>query len=540
MGVRTGKSWDVYRGPSERLIIAIDIGTTFSGASYTILRPGEKPKIIDVGSYPSQPGGSYKVPSKVIYSEDGTVLAIGSETNNERIRHAALVTGAQEARWWKLALRKREDEDRQDDSTDDSDGSEDDQAEASREIRIPVGKSAEDVFTDFLGWMVDCLEKFIASHHQGGAELVEGTRPSRLLVLSHPNGWSGPQQVAMRRAAVKARAVADVNRATTLIKFVSEAEASLTYSLISQSMSSWTEVNSNIVIVDAGGGTIDVTAYRIETTDPLLSVKEISIPQCLIEGAITVDNRAARLLADRLKGTRWDNEDDLEDILTEFVKTVKLIFSNPRNPCVLKIGNSVDCDEKIGLRRGMLVLEGHEVAALFKRSINATVNSLRSIFAEYPPHAAKRVALVGGYSENAYFRDSLAKALGPGVAVAKPDNAAAKAVANGAVAWAIDGVVTARVSKLWYGVRCAIPFDCKNAEHTDRAKKCVVSADGHRRLPNAFQVLFARKQEVTNEELRAPFSISRKVAEDLKGSFELIVYRGHNHPPTFIDDQAGL
>ena len=37
-----------YSGPSRKLVVALDIGTTFSGAAYTFLDPGEVPKIQSV------------------------------------------------------------------------------------------------------------------------------------------------------------------------------------------------------------------------------------------------------------------------------------------------------------------------------------------------------------------------------------------------------------------------------------------------------------------------------------------------------------
>lgn len=61
---------------------------------------------------------------------------------------------------------------------------------------------------------------------------------------------------------------------------------------------------------------------------------------------------------ERLKGTRWDNEEDLEAILNDFVRTIKHVFNNPRNPCLLKIGSSIEWDDQIGLKKGMLVFDG--------------------------------------------------------------------------------------------------------------------------------------------------------------------------------------
>ena len=37
-----------YTGPSRKLVVALDIGTTFSGAAYALLDPGEVPQIKSV------------------------------------------------------------------------------------------------------------------------------------------------------------------------------------------------------------------------------------------------------------------------------------------------------------------------------------------------------------------------------------------------------------------------------------------------------------------------------------------------------------
>jgi len=34
-----------YSGPSQKLVVALDIGTTFSGAAYIFLDPGQVPQI---------------------------------------------------------------------------------------------------------------------------------------------------------------------------------------------------------------------------------------------------------------------------------------------------------------------------------------------------------------------------------------------------------------------------------------------------------------------------------------------------------------
>lgn len=40
-----------YNGPSRSLVLAFDVGTTYSGVSYAVLDPGEAPRIQTVTRY---------------------------------------------------------------------------------------------------------------------------------------------------------------------------------------------------------------------------------------------------------------------------------------------------------------------------------------------------------------------------------------------------------------------------------------------------------------------------------------------------------
>jgi hypothetical protein len=186
------------------------------------------PKIYDVGSFPGQQAGFHKVPSIALYSPDGSILGIGSETATERMKVAASHVGAYEARWWKMALRSIQSKAGEATDMDDF-------------IFIPPGKSAQDIFTDYLRWIMKCTEDFISAKYRGGAQLIEETYRSRTIVLTHPNGWEGAQQAAMRKACVDS-AIVDQSKAKN-VQFVSEAEASMTFALTSQAMSSWTQVS---------------------------------------------------------------------------------------------------------------------------------------------------------------------------------------------------------------------------------------------------------------------------------------------------------
>lgn len=108
---------------------------------------------------------------------------------------------------------------------------------------LPRGKSAVQVYADFLRYMMDCVKLFIESSHANGPQIWEGERDfvlvsncklalfaaevTHITLQSHPNGWSGPQHAKLREGAILAGIIpnSDVGRAH--IKFITEGEASL-------------------------------------------------------------------------------------------------------------------------------------------------------------------------------------------------------------------------------------------------------------------------------------------------------------------------
>ena len=98
-----GTTFEPYEGPEKKLVICIDIGTTYSGASYTVLDPGSVPKIRPINqlvfmqsrkfhtltSVERFPGinnytGSTRVSTVVCYKPDGSVYKCGAEAENLR------------------------------------------------------------------------------------------------------------------------------------------------------------------------------------------------------------------------------------------------------------------------------------------------------------------------------------------------------------------------------------------------------------------------------------------------------------------------
>ena len=91
---------------------------------------------------------------------------------------------------------------------------------------LPAGKSAEQVMADFLHYLFEETGKYIVDHQSDGPNLWPEVRDRAQFVLAHPNGWTGPSQQKMRRAAVMAGLVPDNGESYKRITFVTEGEAS--------------------------------------------------------------------------------------------------------------------------------------------------------------------------------------------------------------------------------------------------------------------------------------------------------------------------
>ena len=93
-------------------------------------------------------------------------------------------------------------------------------------IELPKGKTIIDVFADLMRYLFDSTEVLFKSSEPNvkwdSISVIE-------LVLTHPNGWKGPQQSQLRAAAVKAGLIKDTPAGHARVHFVTEGEASFNF-----------------------------------------------------------------------------------------------------------------------------------------------------------------------------------------------------------------------------------------------------------------------------------------------------------------------
>ncbi|KAJ2917710.1 hypothetical protein MD484_g2727, partial [Candolleomyces efflorescens] len=347
-----------YEGTSRRLLLAFDIGTTFSGISYSILDPGKVPEIRPVTRYPSQVhvGGDSKIPTVIYYDEDGIPCAIGAETLKEGIEADAEEYNWSKAYWFKLHLRP---------------SSKTSKADRDEIPPLPPNKTVVQVFTDYMKYLHQCAKIYISDTH--GNMLWRSLENEIVYVLTHPNGWEGRQQATMRQAAILAGFIPDTVEGRSRVLFVTEGEASLHFCLTNGlTINGNGNSYSGVLIVDAGGGTIDVTAYR-KLSDH--TFEEIAIPKCYFQGAVYVTSRAKTYFEGFLSGSRF--LDDVPTLATRFDRATKHVFRRDDEPHHIQFATQRERDPDLNIRAGRITVPGRIVATFFDPSISCIIEAIK-------------------------------------------------------------------------------------------------------------------------------------------------------------------
>ncbi|KAG6902842.1 hypothetical protein C0995_010727 [Termitomyces sp. Mi166 len=486
-----------YSGLTRSLVIAIDVGTTFSGVSYAILEPGEIPKIHGVTRFPGQEhvAGNSKIPTVIYYDKHGRIMAAGAEADSSSVLAQAEDEGWIKTDLFKLRLRPRTMQLNMN---------------GMRLGPLPRKKTAVHVFGDFLAYLYRCTRDFITDTHGNGAQLWNAVENSIQFVLSHPNGWEGPQQSKMRRSAVYGGLIPDTNEGKARIRFVTEGEASL-HACVLNGLAA--DVLSNpsrhgFLIADAGGGTLDISAYAIRGTAPLV-MEEIAPPD-------------SDELEKKLKDSKYGTPAALDHITQRFDETTKRLFRDRKDLQFIPFGSPLDKDLAV-------------VANLFEPSVDAAVNAIKQQI-EASNGIIRTLSL--SYALSSQLQERLAPLH---VTVSRPDTQTSKAVADGAIGFYCDHHVSARMSRFMYGVEFLRELDPSNPDHVARKERLCELPSGPKLLPDAFDCILNRGVKVKESTVFTRKYCTELTSLSMLSVFEVEIwcYRGGNVIPKWIDRQAG-
>ena len=300
-------------------------------------------------------------------------------------------------------------------------------------------------------------------------------------VLTVPAVWSDAAKNATLQAAERAGMG---NRHE--LQLISEPEAAAVYTLKTIPPSGM-KVGDNFIVCDAGGGTVDLIAYRITQLYPL-RVSESAVGTGGLCGSAFLNYRFEDYVKERIGAERyqWMREKKPKTWmmgLRYFEEFVKRNFNEEEHAEVNVPFPGLPDDEEAGVDSGFLVMSKEEVKDIFEPVIGQVVDLVEgqvSAIREKKGHVSG-IILVGGFGQSNYLYTRLKQHFNsappppysetPTHAIAglnKPEQAvevlqplyAWTAVVRGAVLRGVEGsMVEKRRSRWHYGTSYATVFD---------------------------------------------------------------------------------
>ncbi|KAI9707855.1 MAG: hypothetical protein M1820_004461 [Bogoriella megaspora] len=313
-------------------------------------------------------------------------------------------------------------------------------------------------------------------------------------VLTVPAVWSDAAKNATLHAAERAGMGSRHD-----LRLISEPEAAAVYTL-KAIQPSYLSVGDNFIVCDAGGGTVDLIAYRITQLSPL-RVEESAVGTGGLCGSAFLNYRFEDHVRERVGAERftWMREKKPKTWmmgLKYFEEFVKRNFST--EPGAMGEVNvpfpGLPDDEEAGLDSGFLVMTPEQVQDIFEPVIKEVVELVEGQVEGIRKKggAVKGIVLVGGFGQSNYLYQRLKAHFNSGPPppyTERPTHAAAAAadaqahktvevmqplyawtaVVRGAVLRGLEGsMVVSRRSRWHYGTSYATVFDEAKHSVTDR------------------------------------------------------------------------
>lgn len=225
------------------LVVSIDFGTSRSGFAY-VFKSDEK--IFGYTQWPAQPAPYPKAPTHLLYSPEGKIDAWGWEAREKlaRLRKHNKAEGYTFINNFKMELRRKND------------------MRSGEPCLMVNGRKflLVDIIADYLRE----LKSFALGNIQ--ATRTQTVRKKQIRwCLTVPAIWTDEDKDLMRRAAQKAELIGESRDEQRRLVFAYEPEAAAIFCQLKDQIPALSGMNpgTRFMVVDCGGGTIDIVTYEI-------------------------------------------------------------------------------------------------------------------------------------------------------------------------------------------------------------------------------------------------------------------------------------
>lgn len=378
-------------------------------------------------------------------------------------------------------------------------------------------------------------------------------------ILTVPALWNEEHKLFMRKAAVKAGIINEENSFNLLLCLEPEGASIQVREDSEEALKKKITKNSIIVVLDCGGGTVDITINKMlcEPDEKFLSNEVLSSTGGCEWGSKYVDenfeNFLKEFLGEKLFAVYQKNASMKIDILEVF-ELLKKKF----NPETVKhsrlqlsyLGENLTSDLLKGLvnnynlihpdtkvtQRGSsgIDLSNELMISFFEPLINKIINKVKELLDETKKKAGyypKFIFLVGGFGESPYLRQKIKKEFESNELIVLIPKRPLVSVVRGACMFGLNPFsITSRIAKRTYGISTLGIFDEK--KHPLNKK---VLIDGEAFCENIFDTFVLKDDSISvNQEIVKTYCPVRGAQTIMK----IILYYTDKREVNYIDEEG--
>ncbi|CDS08435.1 hypothetical protein LRAMOSA09797 [Lichtheimia ramosa] len=387
---------------------------------------------------------------------------------------------------------------------------------------------------------VDAIADYLGEFHEHVCEEMEKTGANRYsreqyrYCLTVPAIWDDQAKALMREAMIQAEIIQESDPSERLV-MVTEPEAAAIY-CEKQSRDWNVQDQENFMIVDAGGGTVDLIIYHMhwpEGGEKLLEeITSASGGSC---GSSFIDSNMRALLMDKL-GLPADIASScvVENMMDTFTEKIKPYFCGSEDQYlsvpVSLLSYCQGASSSLIEENGCIRLQAEELNdkvynPVFQQVVDLIENQL-----DLAGTDVNAMFLVGGFGCSDYLYNIVEKHFHSRIPIIAMAPRGDIAVARGAVYHVTKPkFVSSKILRHTYGLRTRMAFE----EGLDPEDTSIVTSDGIKRCSTRFDVIVRKGQQV-----KADTKISRRfwATYPHNTDADLYVYDGDNSIPRHTTD----
>ncbi|KUJ14621.1 actin-like ATPase domain-containing protein [Mollisia scopiformis] len=443
-----------YDAGNNRLVIAIDYGTTFTGVAYALPRSdyASLDEVLVVDNWGPQMNITSKIPSIYSYSPATSPLdqQWGASISDDSVTmvNTKMELDVQEKRIDELELILQVLE-----GTSNLDF---EHVKKSQGYPEYTWKDPEEIVTDYLTKVFQYLDdsfEFIGEHLKSKIAVD--------IVVTVPVRWS----YRARNSTIRAIKEAGFNELTypnlENIIMVTEPVAAAIYTarhLKEDKKVEFLKEGECFVLCDAGGGTVDCVSYKVTQLEPTLELEEVTTPTSDKCGSSYIDAKFKRWLRTKIGernyakldprsagsqiGAHTMEEKPMRQLIKRFDER-KRAFSNKPYEVHLDLPLPLHTLNIPGrVTQGDLRITHDEMKTIFETCVDGVIELIKGQIqqVERKKYRVKNVFLVGGFGESQYLQEELRESLKlRKIVMRRPEkNKSWTAVVQGAVLYGIE------------------------------------------------------------------------------------------------------